>query len=158
MKDNGFTDEHTKAAEIEHKLKWNNATIAELNLPNAVTVPGSTTCLSAVEVMQKHGFDQLPVINPVTGKLIGLVTLGHLLSKISSGRATPDLFVDKVMFRVQIRDKKKFLMITSTTKLESLNEFFEKNSAACVMDGEKVTSVVTKVDLVSYLMRRKSLY
>ena len=48
--------------------------------------------------MRDKGFDQLPVLAPKSRRLIGLVTLGNLLSWISQGRATPDSPVKDVMF------------------------------------------------------------
>lgn len=48
--------------------------------------------------MREKGFDQLPVLAPNSRRLIGLVTLGNLLSWISQGRATPSSLVSEVMF------------------------------------------------------------
>lgn len=52
--------------------------------------------------MREKGFDQLPVLassTPASSKrLVGLVTLGNLLSWISQGRATPQSPVSDVMF------------------------------------------------------------
>ncbi len=48
--------------------------------------------------MREKGFDQLPVLAPKGGKLVGLVTLGNLLSWISQGRATPKSPTSDVMF------------------------------------------------------------
>ena len=47
--------------------------------------------------MREKGFDQLPVLAPTSGKLVGLVTLGNLLSWISRGRATGKSPVSDVM-------------------------------------------------------------
>jgi len=47
--------------------------------------------------MREKGFDQLPVL--ASGrKLVGLVTLGNLLSRISHGRATGKSPISDVMF------------------------------------------------------------
>jgi cystathionine beta-synthase len=49
-----------------------------------------------------------------------------------------------------------FTEITDDTLLEDLTGFFEKNSAGVVTErgGSKVKAVVTKVDLVSYLVKK----
>lgn len=85
-------------------------------------------------------------------KLIGMVTLGQLLSKLAHGLATPSSAVSEVMFSFE---SKKYQKITMETKLESLSEFFEKHSSAVVTDGDDVVGVVTKIDLVGYLMKKK---
>ncbi len=48
--------------------------------------------------MRDKGFDQLPVLAPKSRKLVGLVTLGNLLSWISQGRASASSPVSAVMF------------------------------------------------------------
>lgn len=173
-------------------------------------------CADAVETMREKGFDQLPVSSPKGQRLVGLVTLGNLLSYIGSGRASPDSPVSEVMFafgklgetvtdpsdvfgmsgagNVKEGEKerkkenahpglgleargqengnekkqhkkeqgksRKFVEITRDTPLSALSRFFEWNSAAVVTErvGEsgqlKAVAVVTKVDLLSWLVRQ----
>jgi cystathionine beta-synthase len=139
--------------------------------------------------MREKGFDQLPVSSPAGGgKLVGLVTLGNLLSYIGSGRAGPADPVTRVMFdftalREVVTDptdigllsldgvrekagrgdgvrKRKFVEITRDTPLSALSRFFEWNSAAVVTERDeggvlKAVAVVTKVDLLSWMVRAK---
>lgn len=73
-------------------------TIASLRLKPVITINSEQTCTEAIETMRDKGFDQLPVSFGNTRKLAGLVTLGNLLSYLSSGRADPNDPVSKVMF------------------------------------------------------------
>ncbi|PNS18693.1 cystathionine beta-synthase [Sphaceloma murrayae] len=77
---------------------YGNARIADLRLKPVVTISSSSTCGDAIETMREKGFDQLPVSYGNTSRLCGLVTLGNLLSFISSGRASADSPVEDVMF------------------------------------------------------------
>lgn len=154
--------------------------------------------------MRDKGFDQLPVASATqTTRLVGLVTLGNLLSYISSGRAEPNDPVSKVMFdfthlsetvtdpqdislvkqakkgnsptgalaaatsalglsngEKKKEKKRKFVQITRDTPLSALSRFFEWNSAAVVTETQadgalKAVAVVTKVDLLSWMVRMK---
>lgn len=134
--------------------------------------------------MREKGFDQLPVSTYSTSgkaRLVGLVTLGNLLSYIAQGRATPKSPVEDVMFdfrklnevvkdlgRLQLdgqkedksgKGKRDFVEITKNTSLSDLNKFFEWNSAAVVterVDGEpRAVAVVTKVDLLTWMVRQQ---
>ena len=148
--------------------------------------------------MREKGFDQLPVLAPTGGKLVGLVTLGNLLSWISRGRATGKSLVSEVMFdfssipevvtdpkdisnlseapktngledtangKKQRTPKRKFVEITVDTPLSALSKFFEWNSAAVVTEKSgaehgglsKPVAVVTKVDLLSWMVKQTSL-
>jgi cystathionine beta-synthase len=107
--------------------------------------------------MREKAFDQLPVTSKSSSKkLIGLATLGNLLAKISSGRADLSDPVSSCCFHFQV--DKKFVEITLSTPLDSLSKFFENNSAAVVTkntnNGLEVLHIVTKVDLLSFLVKK----
>ncbi|KAF2188636.1 cystathionine beta-synthase-like protein [Zopfia rhizophila CBS 207.26] len=167
-----------------HSLKndpFHGATISALRLKPVTTIPTTSPCTEAIETMREKGFDQLPVSaysSSGKGRLVGLVTLGNLLSWMSSGRAGPKSKVEDVMFDFRKLnevvtdlghlhlddgkgkkkgDRREFVEITRDTKLSDLNRFFEWNSAAVVterVDGElRASAVVTKVDLLTWLVR-----
>ncbi|KAF4555501.1 Cystathionine beta-synthase-like protein [Elsinoe fawcettii] len=77
---------------------YGNAKISDLRLKPVVTISSTSSCGDAIETMRDKGFDQLPVSAESTSRLCGLVTLGNLLSFMSSGRATGDTLVEEVMF------------------------------------------------------------
>ncbi|KHN99765.1 cystathionine beta-synthase [Metarhizium album ARSEF 1941] len=155
------------------------ATIASLRLKPVTSVVDTAPCSEAIETMRDKGFDQLPVLS-ASSKLVGLVTLGNLLSYISRGRATPQSPVKDVMFNFSRLDeivtdprqgasvtktsgpKRKFVEITLDTPLSTLSKFFEWNSAAVVTarSGDNVSlskpiGVVTKVDLLTWMVSKK---
>lgn len=152
------------------------ATIRALRLKPVTSVLSNSSCAEAIEMMRDKGFDQLPVLQPTGGKLAGLVTLGHMLSFISRGRATAKSPVSDVMFDfgridevvtdprrfgADLKDKKrKYIQITMDTPLSALSRFLEWNSAAVVTEkteggaGSKPVAVVTKVDLLSWMVKQ----
>uniref|UniRef100_L2GBD7 Cystathionine beta-synthase n=1 Tax=Colletotrichum fructicola (strain Nara gc5) TaxID=1213859 RepID=L2GBD7_COLFN len=114
-----------------------------------MTVSASSPVSEASEIMRDKGFDQLPVLSATGNKLVGLVTLGNLLSYVSSGRASASSPVSDVMFDFGRLDevvtdpreivggeakekgkKRKFVEITLDTPLSTLSKFLEWNSAA----------------------------
>ncbi|KAF2704297.1 cystathionine beta-synthase [Pleomassaria siparia CBS 279.74] len=173
---------HTRSHSTKNDA-FSGATISALRLKPVTTVPTTSPCTEAIETMREKGFDQLPVSTYTTSgkpKLVGIVTLGNLLSYIASGRAGPKSKVEDVMFdfrklnevvtdlgRLHLDgangDKKKrrrdFVQITRDTTLTDLNKFFEWNSAAVVtetVEGElRATAVVTKVDLLTWMVKQK---
>jgi len=84
-----------------HKPKkdpYSGATLSSLKLKPVTTILKDQPCSEAIETMRDKGFDQLPVLASPGGKLVGLVTLGNLLSWISRGRATGKSPVSEAMF------------------------------------------------------------
>ncbi|KAF2403486.1 cystathionine beta-synthase [Trichodelitschia bisporula] len=175
---------------LRPKDPFAGATIASLRLKPVTTISSTSPCSEAIETMRDKGFDQLPVSSP-SQKLVGLVTLGNLLSYISRGRANPSDPVSSVMFDFtrlseKVTDptsiglvapkgqeissvltdnaarpkRRKFVEITRDTPLSALSRFFEWNSAAVVTEQEaggalKAVAVVTKVDLLAWLVKAK---
>ena len=87
-------------SQSKDKSPFGNATLRLLRLKPVTTVSSDTKCSDAIETMRDKGFDQLPVLSATGNKkrLVGLVTLGNLLSWISQGRASAKSPVEDVMF------------------------------------------------------------
>lgn len=170
---------------------YGDARISDLRLKPVITISSTSTCGDAIETMRDKGFDQLPVSHADTTRLVGLITLGNLLSYLSSGRAHGDSKVEAVMFKftdlpaadmslknITVKNaeerkktftssekpchpkRERFIEITKDTELSALSRFFEWNSAAVVTEKLsenelKAVAVVTKVDLLTWLVKRK---
>jgi cystathionine beta-synthase len=109
------------------KDPYHGATIRSLRLKPVTTVLADSACEDAVETMREKGFDQLPVLAPTGGKLVGLVTLGNLLSYISRGRATGKSPVSEVMFDFStipevVTDPKDISRLMGAPKTNGLEE------------------------------------
>jgi len=154
----GFTDKVSEAKQKQEVEQYGGATIKELNTPDAICVDENTTCEECLSIINKGGFDQVPVVDEKK-KMIGLITTGNLLSRVAKKRVHPSDPVSKAMMK--FNTKRSFAEITPDTKLADLQKFFEKNSAAfvTVREGPEgipvVKKVVTKVDLLQYVMKKK---
>lgn len=175
-------------AAAQHKRRgsdpYGGETIRSLRLKPVTSVLSNQACSDAIEMMRDKGFDQLPVLTPTGGRLVGIVTLGNLLSFISRGRASATSPVSDVMFDfskidevvTDARDiihseedaqgkknKRHFVEITLDTPLTVLSKFLEFNSAAVVTEkkedgnGNKPVAVVTKVDLLTHMVAKSKI-
>jgi cystathionine beta-synthase len=160
MKKMGFSDEKTKQEEEVKKSQWGGAKVSNLNLPHAITAPAATSIANAIQPMKSNSFDQLPVTSSSDSKhVVGLVTLGGLLAKIGSNRCKLSDPCDNAMYH--FKTSKKFVEITMDTPLETLTKFFENHSSAVVTKKSEIgelliESIITKVDMLSYLMSKHS--
>ncbi|KAJ5088112.1 hypothetical protein N7456_011728 [Penicillium angulare] len=142
------------------------AKVSALRLKPITTVTSSFSCEAAIEIMRDRGFDQLPVLASSGRKLVGLLTLGNVLSRLTHGRVSGQTPVSEVMFDFskipevvtdprdmgvanQSNDRsngsstlraqprrRQFIEITMETPLSVLNRFFEWNSAAVVTEKD----------------------
>jgi len=150
MIDNGFADESFIKSIEKEKKKWGGATVADLKLATPITVTSEDTIEKALDIMRRRGFDQLPVVD--NKKPIGLVTLGNLLSHLTSKRAVASDSVSKCM--IKFSTERPFEEITPQTPLANLKKFFETNSVALITkhESKEIVGVCTQIDLLSYLV------
>jgi len=151
MLDSGFADETFIKSIEKETSKWKGATVADLKLPTPITIQGSDKIEKALDIMRRRGFDQLPVINDKK-RPIGLVTLGNVLSHLTSKRVVASDPVEKCM--IHFSTNRSFEEITPLTPLANLKHFFEKNSVALVTkpDSKEIAGVCTQIDLLNFLV------
>lgn len=141
------TSENYSTFRKDSSTWWAPKNVSEIQLAAPSTVAPHITCHEAIELMEKRGFDQLPVVKD--GVPRGVVTIGDLLSKLSSGRVLRSDPVSNVMFG-------NFTRVTNDTTLAELAEIFDKDYFAIVTtqadahDG-KIVGIVTRIDLLNYI-------
>lgn len=153
------------SSKVDRKDPFHGATVQDLKLKPVVSVKESAVVADVIQILRQNAFDQLPVLSE-DGKLSGLVTLSQLLKKLSNGTATKEdkiksLYIDfrrlnnfdeVSSYNENKSGKKKFVQFTNSSKLADLNNFFEKNSSAIITEGSKPVHIVTKIDLLDYLI------
>lgn len=151
MVDSGFVDPTVFATQKQEDQKWQGAAVRHLKLATPVTVPAVETIGRVVDIMKRKGFDHLPIVN-ANNVPLGLVTLGNLLSYVTSGRSTLSDPVSQAMFHFSTN--RPFVEITPETPLANLKQFFEQNSIALVTNpnSKEVVGVCTQIDLLNYLV------
>ncbi|MBN3318456.1 CBS synthase, partial [Atractosteus spatula] len=104
---------------------WWNMKIQELNLSAPLTVLPTVTCQKTIEILKEKGFDQAPVVNE-SGLILGMVTLGNMLSSVLAGKVQPSDPVNKVLY-------KQFKQIHLNDNLGKLSRILEIDHFALVV-------------------------
>ncbi|XP_022257528.1 cystathionine beta-synthase-like isoform X2 [Limulus polyphemus] len=121
-----FIDIHS---EMSAKHWWWDLRVSCLNLDPPLTVLPHMSCQDAIDIMNKEGFDQLPVVDE-TGVVKGMVTLGNLMAKILAGKVTGTARVSEVLYT-------QFFKITLETSLGRLYRYLDKGHFALVVHEQK---------------------
>ncbi|KXJ20365.1 Cystathionine beta-synthase [Exaiptasia diaphana] len=77
---------------------WWKKKISSLNLQSPLTVLPSITCQGCIDIMSKEGYDQIPVVDQ-TGAVLGMITLGNIMSQIVAGRMKPTDNVSQCIYK-----------------------------------------------------------
>ncbi|MDA0712478.1 MAG: cystathionine beta-synthase [bacterium] len=96
-----------------------------------------------IELMQKHGISQLPVLK--ANELVGLVNEVTILNALLVGKAvmnTPAGF---------LVDADILATVSPDTTIANLTELFAKGKSTIVIENKKIVGFITKIDLINHL-------
>ncbi|KAF4086564.1 hypothetical protein AMELA_G00084960 [Ameiurus melas] len=157
MCDKGFLREEDLMIE---KPWWWNLTLQELHLSSPLTVLPSVSIKNTINILKEKAFDQAPVVDEA-GVIVGMVTLGNMLSSVLAGKVSPSDPVFKVLY-------KQFKQVHLTDNLGKLSRILETDHFAVVLhdqiqyvtDGSSalkkmVFGIVTAIDLLNFVTTRE---
>jgi cystathionine beta-synthase len=111
--------------------------------PPLVSVAEVTTVRQALDLMQRHGITQVPVLE--SGDCVGSVAEGQLLGRVMTSMALLDRPVAEVMGA-------PFPVVHARDSLEQATRLLARgNDAVLVREGGELTGVVTRIDIVGLL-------
>lgn len=135
---------------------WWHLRVQELSLSAPLTVLPTVTCEHTIQILREKGFDQAPVVDE-SGVILGMVTLGNMLSCLLAGKVHPSDQVHKVLY-------KQFKQIRLTDPLGKLSHILEMDHFALVVHEQiqyhshgksskkqMVFGVVTAIDLLNFV-------
>ncbi|KIW65116.1 hypothetical protein PV04_07399 [Phialophora macrospora] len=145
--------------------KYRGATVADLDLPPALSTSPNTSLADAMLSASSHDYSHLTVLSDNTRSLLGYLSVPKLKQLFESGQLQPSDPVSKAMVKFQRGGGRKYQVITMETELFELEGFFEnigpyatgaRQDFAVVTDGGRkfVLGVVTRSDLVEFVKRR----
>ncbi|KAJ8255935.1 hypothetical protein COCON_G00197990 [Conger conger] len=139
---------------------WWNQKLQSLNLSAPLTVLPTVSCQNTIRILKDKAFDQAPVVDE-SGQILGMVTLGNMLSSVLAGKVKPSDPVSKVLY-------KQFKQVRLTDNLGKLSRILETDHFALVVheqiqyltDGspclrQMVFGVVTAMDLLNRVTGRR---
>ncbi|XP_022791558.1 cystathionine beta-synthase-like [Stylophora pistillata] len=154
MEDKGFLEKERNGD--NSKLWWWTNKISCINLSNPLTVLPTVTCQQSIDIMDRNGFDQLPVVDE-TGSVMGMVTLGNIMSQMVSGRVTPESPIINSVY-------KNFKKVTLDTTLGQLSRILDHDHYAVVVhrqrphsgkgkldEKEMIFGIVTRIDFMNFI-------
>ncbi|KAL4833860.1 hypothetical protein H8958_009823 [Nasalis larvatus] len=141
---------------VEKKPWWWHLRVQELSLSAPLTVLPTVSCEHTIEILREKGFDQAPVVDEA-GVILGMVTLGNMLSSLLAGKVQPSDQVSKVIYT-------QFKQIRLTDTLGRLSHILEMDHFALVVheqiqyhstgkssQRQMVFGVVTAIDLLNFV-------
>ncbi|MEO8083632.1 MAG: cystathionine beta-synthase [Ardenticatenales bacterium] len=112
----------------------------------AVTISPDCTIASAVDLMQRHGISQLPVVDDA-GDIVGVLGERDVLAAMfDPGRAD-----DAAARTVAALVSNRIAVVEPGTTLAVLGRIFADTDLVVVRGGDQLLGVLTKIDLIAFL-------
>jgi cystathionine beta-synthase len=141
MRDNGFP--------VEGDGPVSSATVKDVlgrRRSPVLTARRTEKVEAVVKRMRDHDVSQLPVIDDA-GRAIGMIHEYDLLNFLVEGKHRLSEVVDPLVQPLQG-------VVGPDTPLGRLREIFNDDNVAVVKEGERVTGILTKIDLIEFLGER----
>ena len=141
MRQHGFVDTETEMGSIAEIIR-------ALPTQTVITIDDDRTLDHAVKLFKAHGISQMPCV--ADGRLSGIVTESDVLRFLVDGRDASIPLAEVMERRVST--------VQQHDDAGSLPEIFERGEVAIVVDGDRrVEAVVTKMDFIDFLSKRRKL-
>jgi cystathionine beta-synthase len=141
MRDNGFPvngDGQVSAATVKDVLGTRRGEV--------ITARRTDRVEAVVKRMRDNDISQMPVLDEA-GRAIGMIHEYDLLNFLIEGKHRLSEVVDPLVQPIQG-------VVGPETPIARLREIFNDDNVAVVKEGEKVTGILTKIDLIEFLGER----
>ncbi|RXN13145.1 cystathionine beta-synthase-like protein [Labeo rohita] len=153
MREKGFLSEE----DLVNKPWWWNLTLQELRLSTPLTMLPLVSIKQTIQILKERGFDQAPVVDKA-GQILGMVTLGNMLSSVVAGkvRLTDNLgklsrILETDHFALVVHEQ---IQMDGVRSLNCSSRLTDMNNGSPKMK-QMVFGVVTAIDLLNYVATRE---
>ena len=141
MSDNGYLDSSFNV-QISEVLQ----TIGKKS--SVITIGNSATIGEAVDIMEKQGISQLPVVND-NGEVVGLCSENNLVKPVMMGEFKRD-------DNISLAFTNKYRVVDRNELLESVADALLKKEVALIMKDGKIDDIMTEIDVLQYMSKQGS--
>jgi|Deesub1362A_J573_1020465.scaffolds.fasta_scaffold00166_35 CBS domain-containing protein len=153
-----------KALDFKSKLASYEGSIMSIATKEVVTIPPTMTIKGAAETMTKYRFRRLPVCDPGTNRLVGIVGSSDIIDFLGGGEKY--LLIEKKFggnFFAAINDSVREIMVTDVltartdeTIEEALDKLLKTRAGGIVIvdDEQRAKGIITERDFVFLLSEK----
>lgn len=144
-----------KVDEGDHEWWW-KLNVSALNLLAPLTVLSGVTIQDTLDLLNREGFDQVPVVDD-SGCILGMATVGNMMAKIVRNKVGPSDPVSKVMY-------KQFKQVHMNTSLGELSRMLDTDHFVLVVHNQRqfgsegnmekkqmIFGIATRIDLLNFI-------
>lgn len=139
MRENRFLEPEIRLGKVRDIIS------ARAETHPVVSVCKDDPASEAVRRMKEHGYSQLPVLTD-DGHVVGILNERKVLQRILEQPAVLNEAVEKLM-------EGNYCVVEPDTSIAVLSDLFHRARMALVVEGRKILSVISHIDLIDYMAR-----
>lgn len=141
---------------------WWNLPVSSLDLRAPLTVTPTVTIQEALDLLNKEGFDQVPVVNEA-GTILGMLTVGNMMSQVVRSKVKPSDEVSCVMY-------KQFKKVRMDTSLGHISRMLDTDHFVVVVHDQRqyegktsmtkrqmIFGLATRIDLLNFITTQQTI-
>ncbi|KAF6021025.1 CBS [Bugula neritina] len=113
----------------DREVKWWSRPVSALNLAVPLTVSPDMTITEVLELLNKEGYDQVPVLDD-DGSILGMATIGHMMTQIMKGKV-------KTSDPVKLVTYKRFCQVSLDTSLGHVSKLLDMDHFVLVVHNQR---------------------
>ena len=142
-------------------FRWWNLPVSSLDLRAPLTVTPTVTIQEALDLLNKEGFDQVPVVNEA-GTILGMLTVGNMMSQVVRSKVKPSDEVSCVMY-------KQFKKVRMDTSLGHISRMLDTDHFVVVVHDQRqyegntlmtkrqmIFGLATRIDLLNFITTQQT--
>lgn len=109
----------------------------------------NTKCLDAIKIMKNNNYNQLPVLDGESHRLLGIIAVDHMMKKMITGTVTMESPVKEFLITdfPKIERRCNFGLISQLLRTNNYVVVYDKISSS----EERVAGIITHIDVLNYL-------
>ncbi|KAJ8316034.1 hypothetical protein KUTeg_006048, partial [Tegillarca granosa] len=140
--------------------RWWNLNVSALELRAPLTVTPTVTIQETLDLLNKEGFDQVPVVNDA-GDILGMVTVGNMMAQVVRSKVTPSDPVSKAMY-------KQFKKVHMGISLGQISRMLDTDHFVLVVHDQRqyeggnfmskkqmIFGIATRIDLLNFITKQQ---
>jgi cystathionine beta-synthase len=139
MSDNGYLD-----ASFNVQIKEVLNDIGKKG--EVLTILDTSTIGEAIDIMDKKGISQLPVLNG-SNEIVGLIQEKNLVKPVLMGEFQKD-------DNISLAFSSKYQVVDRNELLETVGEALLKKEVALITDNGKLSDILTEIDVLQYFSKK----
>ncbi|XP_021364962.1 cystathionine beta-synthase-like isoform X1 [Mizuhopecten yessoensis] len=161
MSQRDFLESEKKVSPPDGNDRWWDMNVSALALRAPLTVTPTVTIQDTLDLLNKEGFDQVPVVSD-TGEIMGMVTVGNMMAQVVKAKVKPAEPISRVMYK-QFKKVKMDISLGQLSRMLDTDHFVlvvhdqrQYEGTSKMSKKQMIFGIATRIDLLNFITKQQT--